>query len=220
MIRISQLKKKLSDDFTLEIKELTIEDGERVSLIGVNGSGKSTLLRLLAGLIKPDDGEISMSFSPETVCYQPQDPFCFRRSVRENVLLAAGAQDRCDRLLRECGIAELQDRKAASLSGGEKQRMYLARSLAADPALFLADEPLSAVDLSTGDALAKLLREEFNKPKKTLIFSTHLPKQAFSVANRIVLLDGGRITECGAPEELQSPRSDFGRAFFSQWTWG
>ena len=219
MIRISQLKKKLSDDFTLEIEDLTIQNGERVALIGVNGSGKSTLLRLLAGLIKPDSGEITASFSPETVCYQPQAPFCFRRSVRENVLLAAADQERCDRFLRDCCIADLKDRKASSLSGGEKQRMYLTRSLAADPALFLADEPLSAVDLSTSEALEELLRQEFDVPDKTLVFSTHLPKQAFSIATKIILLDGGRISECGAPEELRSPRSDFGKAFFSQWTW-
>lgn len=217
MIRISNLKKTFSSDFTLKIDELTIEDGDRVALIGLNGSGKSTLLRLLAGQLAPDEGTIACDTPKAKTGYQPQSPYLFRGTVEYNVRLAPRAPKELAPLMKACALEPLAKKKATSLSGGERQRVFLARMLAGDYDLLLLDEPLSAADLQTGAALSETLRESCEKTKRTLLFSTHLPRQAFDIANKILLLDGGRVAEFGSTSQMKTPESDFGKAFFSLW---
>ncbi len=220
MIRITNLKKQLSDGFCLDIPSLVIESGERVALVGVNGSGKSTLLRLIAGVLKPDSGTIEIDVPKEEICYQPQTPFCFNGTVRSNVALSCKDEALCDRLLRECRLTELSKQKVGALSGGERQRVALARSLAKQSAILLLDEPLSASDLEMGDALSEVIKHEYDSPDKTLLVATHLPKHAFLTATKILLLNAGRIEEYNDPQAMKTPDSTFGKAFFAQWVWG
>ncbi len=217
MIRIHDLEKKLSPDFTLRIGDLTIGDGERLALVGVNGSGKSTLLRLLAGRLKPDRGEILFDGPRPRIGYQPQTPYAFRGSAEYNVRLAQARGTDPAPLLEACGLQTLKDRKINTLSGGEKQRVFLARTLAGGFDLLLLDEPLSAADLQTGAALSALLRDFCAKNGTTLVFSTHLPRQAFEIADKILLLDRGAVAEAGDAASLRTPESDFGKLFFAQW---
>ena len=205
MIELKNLTKSFGRDFTLRIPHAVIERGDRVALIGLNGSGKSTLLRLLAGLLPPD-----------RIGYQPQQPYSFRGTAEYNVRLAPRARD-VDAVLEACALRDLANKKMTALSGGEKQRVFLARMLAGDYDLLLLDEPLSAADLQTGRMLSGVLKTACETAGITLLFSTHLPRQAFEIANKILLLDGGSVAEFGAVEEMKQPKSDFGKAFFSLW---
>lgn len=217
MIRIHELEKEYPPAFSLRVDGLEIEDGDRVALIGVNGSGKSTLMRLLAGLERPDRGRIECDIPRSLIGYQPQTPFAFRGTAEYNIRLAPRAPKELGSLLRDCRLTELAGKNMEKLSGGERQRVFLARMLAGDYRLLLLDEPLSAADLQTGAYLSALLRERCEAAGTTLLFSTHLPRQAFDIATKIILLDGGRIAETGAPEDMKNPKTEFGKRFFEQW---
>lgn len=217
MIRITNLKKKYGDAFTLEIPSLEIGAGERVALIGPNGAGKSTLLRLLAGMMKPDEGSISIETPPAGRGYQPQSPYAFRGTVEQNLRLGAKNGAAVEPLLEACGLKDLRAKKTSQISGGEKQRMCLARMLAGNYPLLLLDEPLSAADIETGALLEQVLLRHCEENRTTLLFSTHLPKQAFDLATKVLILHRGQIAEYGAAAELGTPKSDFGRLFLAQW---
>lgn len=218
MIRVEGLRKQLSD-FTLEVDELVIEDGERVALIGMNGSGKSTLLKLIAGEWTPDEGSILCDGAAATIGYQPQSPFCFRGTVEKNILLGArdGSTGDLDALLADCGLTELRGKKTSALSGGERQRMCFARMLAGNWPCLLLDEPLSAVDIRTSRSLEDTLVRRCNENGTTLLMSTHLPAQAMAVSTKVLLMDGGRVIEYTDTTDFLHPQSEFGREFIAQW---
>ena len=218
MIAIRDLTKSYSADFTLKIGELDIKKGERVALIGVNGSGKSTLLRLIAGAETPDSGALSVSLPKREIGYQPQSPYAFRGTARYNIRVARRRTNDPASAAADCELTALLDKKMTALSGGERQRVFLARMLVGGYGLLLLDEPLSAADLGTGDRMAALLRRHCEETGATLVFSTHLPGRAFALADRIVLLDGGRVVESGDARSMRAPQSDFGRRFFAQWS--
>ncbi|MBQ6019569.1 MAG: ABC transporter ATP-binding protein [Clostridia bacterium] len=217
MIRIRELEKKYPPDFTLRIGEAQILPGDRVALIGMNGSGKSTLLRLLAGLEKPDRGELICIVPRERIGYQPQSPYVFRGTAAYNLGLAPRAPKHPEALLSVLELDALAEKKMNALSGGEKQRVFLGRMLAGDFDLLLLDEPMSAADLQTGAHLSRVLKEYCDSRGTTLVFSTHLPRQAFDIATKVMLLDRGTVAEFGGVGQLRAPRSEFGKQFFAQW---
>lgn len=217
MIKITDLEKNFSSGFSLKIDELTIYNGERVALIGPNGSGKSTLLRLLAGIIEPDSGRIETDFDKKSVGYQPQEPFCFRGSLEYNVRLGARGDADIEAILEECALTSLRGQKINKLSGGEKQRMCLARMTAGNYGCLLLDEPLSAVDVEISERLENALIRRCEKNNATLIMSTHLPAQALRTSTKILLLHDGRAEEYADTAELKNPKSEFGRKFINQW---
>ena len=217
MIRITDLKKQVSARFSLEIGALEIKPGERVALIGLNGSGKSTFLRLLAGQMQADSGKIELDVPRKRIGYQPQHPYVFRGTAEDNLRIALPRGTDVSALVSACGLEGLMKQKMSALSGGERQRVFLARMLAGNYPLMLLDEPLSAADLQTGAALSDVLRETCVSRGATLLFATHLPGQAFALATKILLFNDGKIAEAGAPDDLRSPSTEFGRRFFSQW---
>lgn len=214
MIKINNLVKKFSSGFTLKIDELNIENSERVALIGANGSGKSTLLKLLAGVESPDSGSIEHDFNK--IGYQPQDPFCFRGTVEYNIMLGSSNND-INSVLEEYNLTDLRKQKVSKLSGGEKQRMCLARIMSGEYPCLLLDEPLSAVDIETSEKLEKSIIRRCEEQNATLIFSTHLPSQALRIATKILLLHNGEIAEYADTRDLSNPKSEFGKKFISQW---
>lgn len=216
MIEINGLKKSFSADFTLKIDSLTVENGERVALIGANGSGKSTLLKLIAGIIKPDSGEIKTDFPREKIGYEPQNPFIFRGSTEKNVRIGSHGEDVAE-IMELCGLSKLRDKSALKLSGGEKQRVCFARMLAGGYSLLLLDEPLSAVDIEMCASLEKRLTQQFAQNTSTLLLSTHLPSQARNVATKFLLMNNGTVEEYSDISQLDEPESEFGRLFLSQW---
>lgn len=217
MIHIRNLEKTFSPDFTLKIGELDICDGDRVALIGMNGSGKSTLLRLIAGQMRADRGEISIDTPQTEIGYQPQTPYAFRGTAEYNIKIAGRKNPELGAIFSACELDALRDKKMSALSGGEKQRVFLARMLAGNYKLMLLDEPLSAADLKTGARLSEVLLEACEKNRTTLLFSTHLPRQAFRIATKIMLLDRGEIVEFETAERMKAPQSAFGNEFLSQW---
>lgn len=214
MIIIKNLVKKFSSGFTLKIDELNIDDGERVALIGANGSGKSTLLKILAGVESPDSGSVEYSF--DKIGYQPQEPFCFRGTVEYNIALGGKNID-INSVLKEYNLADLRKQKVSKLSGGEKQRMCLARIMSGEYPCFLLDEPLSAVDIETSEQLEQSVVRRCEEQNATLIFSTHLPSQALRISTKILLLHNGEIAEYDDTRDLSNPKSEFGKKFISQW---
>lgn len=215
MIYIRKLYKAFPSDFSLSLNDIKIETGDRVALIGLNGSGKSTLLKILAGFMRPDQDDVICDTPKDRIGYQPQSPYAFRGDAEANIRLAPRAPKDLSRFLQLCETQTLLHKKMSELSGGEKQRVFLTRMLAGGYDLLLLDEPLSAADLQTGERLSKVLADMCTENGKTLVFSTHLPKQAFTIANKILLLDNGKVAEFGGIAQMKTPKSVFGKAFFS-----
>ena len=207
--------------------------GETVALLGPNGSGKSTLVATIAGLLPPVRGRIELEGSllddagsrthvpperrPVGVVFQ--DLLLFPHlSALENVafpLRARGvarfeAHRRALGLLERFDVGQRAHARPAQLSGGEAQRVALARALVAEPKLLLLDEPLSALDVGARTRIRDLLREELRRFPGVRIIVTHDPVEATTLADRLILLEGGRITDVGTPDEIRArPRTRY-----------
>lgn len=226
MITISDLQKSYQGRVVLQIPELCIPAGARWALIGPNGAGKSTFLRILAGVLEADKGTVSM---PEAMRdgmgYMPQQPYAFGVSVRQNVFMAlSGFSDsgkRAEEALRLVGLEELAEARGSGLSGGETQRMALARMIARPRKLLLLDEPASATDISGGRRIEEAVTSYWKSTGCTLLFSTHSLAQAYRLADHVLLFSFGRIVESGpAKQVLTVPSSPEGRDFLRYWTPG
>ncbi len=212
----------------------TVAPGETVALLGPNGAGKSTVLAVAAGLIRPDRGEITLDGRPLTgtggsgrhawvaphdreIALLAQDPLLFPHlSVLDNVEFAPRARGvarsqahaTARHWLDQVGVAELADRKPSQVSGGQAQRVAVARALAADPRLLLLDEPMAALDVAVTPALRQTLRSVL--AERSVILVTHDALDALLLADTVIVLDRGRIVEQGpAAEVLTRPRSAF-----------
>ena len=191
-----QLTRGFGDHLVLDRLDLTIAPGEFVALLGRSGSGKSTLLRALARLDYDvtGDGEL---FIPEKVSVVFQDSRLLPwRRVLDNVVLGlhtADARTRGLAALAEVGLAGRERAWPTELSGGEQQRVALARSLVGEPQLLLADEPFGALDALTRIKMHGLLRELCRKHRPSVLLVTHDVDEALQLADRVVVLDGGRI---------------------------
>jgi molybdate transport system ATP-binding protein len=213
--------------------ELVLDTGDRLAVLGPNGSGKSTLLAILAGTLRPDrgraelDGELLFDIDDRHHRWQPpharrvallaQDPLLFPNlSVLDNVAFGpraarvprAIAQETAVHWLQAVDAEPLRDRRPGQLSGGQAQRVAVARAVAADPRLLLLDEPLAALDVTVAPLLRRVLRDVL--AERSVIVVTHDLLDAVLLSNRIVVLDGGRIVESGATAEvLRHPTSPF-----------
>ncbi|MBV9940514.1 MAG: ABC transporter ATP-binding protein [Solirubrobacterales bacterium] len=191
--------------------DLKVEAGEVVAVLGRSGSGKSTLLHLLGGLDRPDAGRIMLA-GQDLTAQKPRDlararlrhvGFVFQSfhlieelSGEENVLLPArlpgadrGGERRARRLIGELGLTEIADRRPHELSGGEQQRLAIARALVNDPELVLADEPTGNLDQENGASVLALLR---NLRRRAVVIVTHEPEAA-AIADRVLQLQDGRL---------------------------
>jgi molybdate transport system ATP-binding protein len=208
---------------------LEVGAGETVALLGPNGAGKSTVLAVAAGLLRPDRGRVTLDDRVLTddaawvaphdrkVALLAQDPLLFPHlSVLENVAFgprSAGtprrtAHDVAAHWLREVGVDDLADRRPAQLSGGQAQRVAVARALAAEPRLLLLDEPMAALDVAVTPALRQTLRRVL--ADRTVVLVTHDVLDALLLADRVVVLEGGQVVESGPSNEvLARPRSAF-----------
>ena len=208
--------------------------GETVALLGPNGSGKSTVLEVIAGLVVPESGRVALGGRVLTdvgpgrpgVRVAPharrtallgQEPLLFPHlDAVENVAFGPRstgvprptARATAQRWLDEVGVGELSGRRPAQLSGGQAQRVAVARALAAEPALLLLDEPTAALDVAVLPALRQTLRRVL--AGRTAVVVTHDPLDALLLADRVVVLSGGRVVEHGTSADVLSrPRSPF-----------
>ena len=219
-------------ELSLEL-ELEVAMGSTLALVGPNGAGKSTCLSLLAGLLRLDRGSLRlgarvldepatrMLLAPEArqIGYLPQEPLLFPHlSVFDNVaygLRARGAdrlvvRTRAAAWLERVGLAGFGARKPRELSGGEAQRVALARALATEPQLLLLDEPLAAVDASARLSLRHELQRHLAAFAGPRVIVTHDPVDAFVLADRIAVLEAGRIVQIGTAAEIGGqPRSRY-----------
>ena len=200
---------------------LVFEEGKRYALIGVNGSGKSTLLRILAGTLLPDSGQIK-GVPISEMGYMPQSPYAFSFSVRKNVEIAMqnvpDASRKARRALKAVGMERLADAHGNKLSGGEAQRMAVARMITLPRKLLLLDEPTSSTDIKGTDKIEATLLQYAADTGCTMVLSTHSPAQALRLAEEIIFLDQGLIAEQGTAEAvLKHPRNEQTRHFLQHW---
>ncbi len=214
-IRIDGLTRRFGARRVLDDIQLTIEAGEFVALLGRSGSGKSTLLRALAGIDHDSVGGGSVAVTPRSsVLFQDARLLPWER-VLDNVVLgetAADARDRGRAALAEVGLAARERDWPKILSGGEQQRVALARSLLREPELLLMDEPFSALDALTKLKMHALLQDLCRRHAPAVLLVTHDVDEALSLANRILLLDAGRLV-VDRRIDLAHPRARSGAGF-------
>lgn len=226
MIEIRDLHKKLGSLDVLRGVSLSISTGESIVIIGRSGSGKSVLLKHIIGLIRPDQGSILVDGTDITRLDDEERRRMRRRfgmlfqgaalfdsmSVDENVGLGLREHtrlsgDEIDTKVRErlamVGLDGIEEMRPASLSGGMKKRVALARAVAVDPEYVLYDEPTTGLDPITADAINDLIRNLQQRLRVTSIVVTHDMVSAFKVGDRIAMLHEGRIIFDGTPEEVQ-----------------
>jgi len=190
MIEINNLKKTYKDRDVLDIDGFAFENGKKYALIGANGSGKSTLIKIIAKVISPDKGSVTIE-GKNKIAYMPQKPLGFNLSVTNNMKIAGGNDFMP--LLEKLGLIHLKKKNASRLSGGETQRVALARMLAVGGEIMLLDEPTSAMDIESATLAESLLLEETKS--KLVIFATHSIQQAERLADIIIFLHEGKILE-------------------------
>jgi len=242
-IEVRDITKKFSRYPALDRVDLKVETGELVALLGPSGSGKTTLLRTIAGLEFPDDRGGRVLFDGADVtqlsAYKRHAGFVFQHyalfnhmSVFENVAFGLrvmksskrpskeAISERVLRLLETVQLAGYEKRLPTQLSGGQRQRVAFARALAIEPQVLLLDEPFGALDAKVRKELRRWLREFQDSIKLTTIFVTHDQEEAFEVADRVVLIDKGRIQQIGTPAEVrQAPVNRFVAEFLDiPWT--
>ena len=231
MITVTHADKSYGTFKALDDVSLDIPSGTLTALLGPSGSGKSTLLRAIAGLEDLDGGSVVIAGHDVThlppqrrgIGFVFQHYAAFKHlTVRDNVAFGLTIRKRpkpeitkrVDDLLEVVGLAGFQHRYPAQLSGGQRQRMALARALAVDPQVLLLDEPFGALDAKVRDDLRRWLRRLHDEVHVTTVLVTHDQEEALDVADRIAVLNAGRIEQVGSPDELyEQPANPFVMSF-------
>ncbi|HTE53199.1 MAG TPA: sulfate/molybdate ABC transporter ATP-binding protein [Kofleriaceae bacterium] len=233
-ITLERLSKRFGRFAALDDVSLTIEDGELLALLGPSGSGKTTLLRILAGLDVPDAGSGPVDFGDggdradeRRVGFVFQHYALFQHmTVFDNVAFGLTVRprrvrpereeihDRVHKLLRLVQLDALAHRYPNQLSGGQRQRVALARALAVEPRVLLLDEPFGALDARVRKELRAWLRRLHAEIGVTSVLVTHDQEEALEVADRVVVMNQGRIEQVGTPDEVfHHPASEFVMSF-------
>ncbi|AWU95413.1 sulfate/molybdate ABC transporter ATP-binding protein [Azospirillum ramasamyi] len=237
-IQVSGITKRFSDFTALDAVDLEVKSGELLALLGPSGSGKTTLLRIMAGLESPDAGGLLLN-GEEALGLKPRDRqvgFVFQHyalfrhmTVFENVafglkvrprgqrLGSAQIRQRVNELLELVQLSPFAGRYPAQLSGGQRQRVALARALAIEPKVLLLDEPFGALDAKVRKELRRWLRKLHDDIHITSVFVTHDQEEALELADRVVVMNQGRIEQIGTPAEVYDhPASAFVYEFLGQ----
>jgi spermidine/putrescine transport system ATP-binding protein len=219
MFELLDVAKRFDDHVAVADVSLTIDKGEFIALMGPSGCGKTTTLRMIAGLDRPSAGDIRMwgrsliddpPWARDTpLVWQSYALFPFL-SVRRNVEFglkqrgapAAVRRAKADDWMGRMGITELADRSPAQLSGGQRQRVALARALATEPEVLLLDEPLSALDPHLKVKMQAELVRLHRELGITFICVTHSHSEAFAMADRVVIMNEGRVQQVGTPRDI------------------
>ncbi len=218
-LTINNLRKSFGTFAALKDISVAVEDGEFICLLGGSGCGKTTLLRLIAGLEVHDEGDILLGGRDltEVPCHKRNIGMVFQSlalfphlSVGDNVaygmrlrgMAAATVTQEVTRLLDMVGLSGLDSRPVSALSGGQRQRVAIARALALKPEVFLMDEPFSALDAALRDQMQEEVKRIQRDLGITTVFVTHDQREAMALADRIVVMNGGKIEQAASPEEL------------------
>jgi sulfate transport system ATP-binding protein len=231
VIEVSKIVKRFGDFTALDGVSVDVPTGSLTALLGPSGSGKSTLLRVIAGLERPDEGEIKLDGNDVTrvapqargVGFVFQHYAAFKHmTVRENVAFGlkirrhprVEVKQRVTELLDLVQLSRLGDRYPAQLSGGQRQRMGLARALAVDPKVLLLDEPFGALDARVRKELRVWLRHLHDETHTTTVIVTHDQEEAMDVADCVVVMNAGHVEQTAPPRELYDhPANEFVMSF-------
>ncbi|HEY2121278.1 MAG TPA: LPS export ABC transporter ATP-binding protein [Candidatus Acidoferrum sp.] len=203
--------------------ELEIGQGEVVGLLGPNGAGKTTTFYMIVGLARPDSGRVLLNNAEITdlpmylrarsgISYLPQEPSVFRQLTSEENLLAVletlpltpeQQRDRLEELLAQMGLETVRQSKAYMLSGGERRRLEIARSLTLQPSFILLDEPFSGIDPLTVRDLQDLIRE-LSRSGIGVLITDHSVRETLTVTDRAYIVNHGKIMAKGTPQELSN----------------
>ncbi|HXM17015.1 MAG TPA: LPS export ABC transporter ATP-binding protein [Candidatus Eremiobacteraceae bacterium] len=210
--------RKVVDDVELEIGQ-----GEVVGLLGPNGAGKTTTFYMIVGLARPDSGRVLLNGDEITdlpmylrarsgISYLPQEPSVFRQLTSEENLLAVletlpltpeQQRDRLEELLVQMGLETVRQSKAYTLSGGERRRLEIARSLTLQPSFILLDEPFSGIDPLTVKDLQEIIRD-LSRSGIGVLITDHNVRETLTVTDRAYILRNGKIFRKGRPDELSN----------------
>jgi len=226
MIQIRDLLIQRNGIDALRINSLDIQRGETLTVVGPNGAGKSTLLLALAHLIKPASGEIIYEGKSQKqwdeleyrrkISFVFQSPLLMDMSVEQNVALGLTFRgtpkdeifERVGKWMKQLGVESLSKRRAGQLSGGEAQRVSLARAFVLDPELLLLDEPFSALDPPTRAKLFEDLSALLKEDHRTAVFVTHNLNEATKLSHRIAVIVGGMLRQVGTARQIKSKPAD------------
>ena len=236
MIKIRQLKIAFGDKLVLNDLDLDVYEGETLAVIGPSGTGKSTVIKVLTGLLPPTSGSVVID-GQETSGYSEEEWDGLRRrmgvvfqysalfdflSVGENVafglrryfkLSEEEIQERVAQLLDLVGMPNTQKMLPSELSGGMKKRVALSRALAMEPRIVLYDEPTSGLDPVMTMTISRLIRKTQEQLGLTSVLVTHDMESAFFAADRIAMLDKGKIVQIGTPDEIRQSKNPVVHAF-------
>lgn len=230
-LKIEGLSKSYEGSGVLKEVNFSVYEHEFLSILGPSGCGKTTLLRLLIGLLEPDsgrlykDGRDITSLSPDKrgmgIVFQNYALF-ENMSVLRNVEYAlrfhdtpkAEARERAKQMLEVVGLKDHADKMPGELSGGQQQRVAIARTLALNPDIILLDEPMSALDVATRLTMRKELKNLQDTFGTTMIYVTHDQEEAFALSDRIMIMDGGVISQLDTPENIvNAPANEYVKSF-------
>jgi ABC-type Fe3+/spermidine/putrescine transport system ATPase subunit len=218
-LRLESISKTYQGLFSLQVRDLRIEEGEFFSLIGPSGCGKTTLLKIIAGLLQPDEGEVWLGSQGITHVLAEkrgfgmvfQQPLLFpHMTVEDNVAFGLKMQGIPKKvrlklahgMLEAVGLAGYGKRHPSELSGGQQQRVSLARALVGRPKLLLMDEPFSALDVEIREEMRVLVKQMHHDYRVTILFVTHDRDEAILLSDRIGVMKEGRMLQVGIPKEL------------------
>lgn len=220
-LMLENLMKRYHGRQVVDSVSLNVGSGDVVGLLGPNGAGKTTTFYMTVGMVKPDGGRVLLNDENITGCpmylraqkgvgYLPQEASVFRKlTVEQNILAIleilslsrAEQKERADRLLTELGIRHLAGQKASVLSGGERRRLEISRSLATDPSFILLDEPFAGIDpLAVSDIRSIIL--QLKKRGIGILISDHNVRETLGVCDSAYILSDGRVIESGPPEKI------------------
>jgi tungstate transport system ATP-binding protein len=226
MIQIRDLLIQRGGRNTLEVNSLDIARGETLTVVGPNGAGKSTLLLALAHLLAPARGDILFEGKSiaewndleyrRKISFVFQSPLLMDMTVEQNVALGLKfrgvskeeIRERVGKWIQALGIEFIAKRKASQLSGGEAQRVSLARAFVLDPELLLLDEPFAALDPPTHAKLLDDLSQILKQDHRTVVFVTHNLREALKLGHRIAVVVGGMLRQVGTMDEIKEHSAD------------
>lgn len=230
-LRIKNLTKIYNNKKVLDNITFSVEDGEFLSILGSSGCGKTTLLKIIIGIEKPTSGKITKDRKNITnsdpskrgmgIVFQDYALFP-NMTVLENVMYALKlklkdknkAKEESLKMLEIVKMTEHSKKYPHELSGGQKQRVAIARTLALKPDIVLFDEPMSALDADNRLVLRKELKSIQNQLKTTMIYITHDQEEAFSLSDRVMVLNDGKIQQIDTPQEIfNNPKNDYVKKF-------
>ena len=227
---------KNNKSVALDAVSVDVQAGEFLAILGPSGCGKTTLLRIIAGLLAPDSGTLLLDGKDITaapaakrsmgIVFQNYALFenmtvldnvtyaAWLKAKREKSATKAQVKERAMALLADLGIAELAKKYPSSLSGGQMQRVAIARTLILNPDIMLFDEPASALDVATRLQLRTVIKDIQQRFGTTMIYITHDQEEAFAMADRIMVMENAKISQIGTPAEIVgAPANEYVRSF-------